>query len=77
MERRKIKGLTVFFCTTYKCWLTKQGCEHMQRRSKLAQKLFLTNNPPETKSEINFVLDPLVFSSDCPCNSPISSLESN
>jgi len=78
MERKKvINGLTVFFCEIYKCYLTAHGCKKMQERTETARKIFLTSDLPRTKSEISFVLDPLVFNEKCPCNSPISDLESN
>jgi len=74
MERKKknILGFTTYFCHVYKCWLTEKGCENLQRRSKLAQRLFLTSDFPQNRTELNFILDPLVYSDRCPCSDPIS-----
>ncbi len=69
---RKIKGLTTYFCQVYKCWITKRGCESLQKRSKLAKKILLTSDPPQNKYEVNFILDPLICSDLCPCRNPIS-----
>ena len=76
MERKKknILGFTTYFCRVYRCYLTKKGCEGLQKRSKIARKLFLSSNPPQNKYEVNFVLDPLICSDLCPCRNPISQL---
>ena len=73
MERKKvINGFTTYFCRIYRCWLTKKGCLALQKRSRIAKKMLLTSDLPKTKSEVSFILDPLLFSEKCPCSNPIS-----
>jgi len=72
MEKRVINGLTTYFCEVYKCWMTKRGCNSLQKRTLVAKRMFLSYDLPRTKAEVGFVLDPLIFSSNCPCRQPIS-----
>jgi len=77
MKKRVINGLTTYFCRIYRCWLTKRGCESLQKRTQTAKKVFLSSNLPRTKAELGFILDPLIYDEACPCKHPVSNLESN